>query len=142
MANSDKLFVIAIGGTGMRCLESFTHLCAMGVFDSKEIDILTLDTDQTNGNKQRTEELIKQYNRIKTTSSTQGGNPNKDSFFSAKLNLYRFWTDYNSASRTKFKNIAQLSNDTPDGENKLLSEFLPLTPVGHLKPYLSIKSCP
>ena len=61
MANSDKLFVIAIGGTGMRCLESFTHLCAMGVFDSKEIDILTLDTDQTNGNKQRTEELIKQY---------------------------------------------------------------------------------
>ena len=123
MANSDKLFVIAIGGTGMRCLESFTHLCAMGIFDSKEIDILTLDTDQTNGNKQRTEELIKQYNRIKTTSSTQGGSPNKDSFFSAKLNLYRFWTDYNSASRTKFKNIAQLSNDTPEQENKLLSEL-------------------
>ena len=42
----DKLFIIAIGGTGMRCLEAFVHLCAAGMFDNKEIDILTLDTDQ------------------------------------------------------------------------------------------------
>ena len=32
----DKLFVIAIGGTGMRCLESFVHLCAIGMFDNEE----------------------------------------------------------------------------------------------------------
>ena len=30
---ADKLFVIAIGGTGMRCLESFVHLSAIGMFD-------------------------------------------------------------------------------------------------------------
>ena len=41
----DKLFVVAIGGTGMRCLESFVHLCAIGMFDNEEIEILTLDTD-------------------------------------------------------------------------------------------------
>ena len=57
----DKLFVIAIGGTGMRCLESFVHLCAIGMFDNEEIEILTLDTDQTNGNKGRVEQLIEHY---------------------------------------------------------------------------------
>ena len=31
-----KLFVIAIGGTGMRCLESFVHLCAIGMFDNHD----------------------------------------------------------------------------------------------------------
>ena len=62
MASTDKYFVIGIGGTGMRCLEAFTHMCAMGMFDSKEINVLTLDTDFTNGNKQRTEDLIETYN--------------------------------------------------------------------------------
>ena len=74
----DKLFVIAIGGTGMRCLESFVHLCAIGMFDNEEIEILTLDTDQTNGNKERVEKLIEHYNRIKSNDSAtiDGGKPN------------------------------------------------------------------
>ena len=35
------LYLIAVGGTGMRCLESFLHLCAIGMFADKEIKILT-----------------------------------------------------------------------------------------------------
>jgi outer membrane protein insertion porin family len=35
--NKDALFVIAIGGTGMRCLESFVHLCAIGMLDGREV---------------------------------------------------------------------------------------------------------
>ncbi|MGY0035753.1 hypothetical protein [Pedobacter sp. NJ-S-72] len=83
----DKLFVIAIGGTGMRCLESFTHLCGIGMFDNQEIEVLTLDTDQNNGNKGRVEELINLYNRVKTSGTTLGGTANANTFFSAKLNL-------------------------------------------------------
>ena len=56
--SQDKLFVIGIGGTGMRCLESFVHMCAMGMFDNQEIEVLTLDTDELNGNKAKTEKLI------------------------------------------------------------------------------------
>lgn len=121
MASTDKYFVIAIGGTGMRCLESFTHMAAMGLFDSKEIDILTLDTDQTNGNKQRVEEIINLYNSIKTTPGKAGGSPNTDTFFSAKLNLHRFWTDYNNPARTRFKNITKLNS--ADSDNKLLADL-------------------
>ena len=45
--------VIAIGGTGMRCAESLVQLCAMGMFDNTEINLLALDTDLENGNFKR-----------------------------------------------------------------------------------------
>ena len=98
----DKYFAIGIGGTGMRCLEGFVHMCAMGLFDSKEINVLTLDTDFTNGNKQRTEALIDTYNSIKRESDGDNGKVNNETFFSAKLNLFKFVTDYNSPSRKRF----------------------------------------
>ena len=121
MASTDKCFVIAVGGTGMRCLESFTHMCAMGMFDSKEIDILTLDTDQLNGNKEKVENLVRLYNRVKSYSNEEG-DANSDTFFSAKLNLYRFWTNYTDADRNNFKNISQKHVD-PEGHNKLLADL-------------------
>lgn len=115
----DKLFVIAIGGTGMRCLESFVHLCAIGMFDNEEIEILTLDTDQTNGNKGRVEQLIELYNRIKSNdvANLDGGQPNVDTFFSAKLNLYKFYTDYTAHNRKTYKLLSSMQNAT-DGQNK------------------------
>jgi hypothetical protein len=121
----DKLFVIAIGGTGMRCLESFTHLCAIGMFDSQEIEVLTLDTDQTNGNKGRVEDLIRLYNRIKTSGSAEGGTPNANTFFSSKLNLYRFYTNYSGQGRENYKNISKLNTGTPAQQkaNKLISDL-------------------
>lgn len=84
----------------MRCLESFVHLCAAGLFDNHTIEILTLDTDQNNGNKDRVESLIELYNKVKTNDvSNLGGEQRSNTFFSAKLNLYRFFTDYSVANR-------------------------------------------
>lgn len=99
----------------MRCLESFVHLCAAGMFDNKTIDILTLDTDQANGNKGRVEGLIDLYNRIKTSDQhTPGGNSTANTFFSAKLNLYRFFTDYSKVERKTFQTLSQTRNLTPE----------------------------
>lgn len=111
--NDNKFFVIAIGGTGMRCLESFVHLCAVGLFDDKEINILTLDTDAQNGNKERTESLINLYNTIKKKKgSDDEGNPNHNTFFSAKLNLHSFYTDFGDkdSSRDNYVNLASVPN--------------------------------
>ncbi|WP_221262110.1 hypothetical protein [Mucilaginibacter sp. AK015] len=121
----DKLFVIAVGGTGMRCLESFVHLCAIGMFDSREIEILTLDTDQTNGNKGKVEELIRLYNRVKSSDTQEGGTPNANTFFSTKLNLYRFFTNYSERGRENYKNLSRLSTGSPEQQrdNKLLSDL-------------------
>jgi len=122
---ADKLFVIAIGGTGMRCLESFVHLSAIGMFDNQEIEILTLDTDQTNGNKAKAEDLVRLYNRVKTYGEADGGTPNANTFFSAKLNLHRYWTNYSGVGRENYKNITQIKTGTPESQkqNKLISDL-------------------
>lgn len=121
--SQDKLFVIAIGGTGMRCLESFTHLCAIGMFDNQEIEVLTLDTDQSNGNKAKVEQLIGLYSRTKTSDGKS--NPNSDTFFSAKLNLHRYWTNYEGAARENYRNISKINTGTPEQqeENQLLADL-------------------
>ena len=120
-----KLFVIAIGGTGMRCLESFVHLCAIGMFDNHEVDILTLDTDQSNGNKGRVEELINIYNKVKSNDENRvdGGTVNRDTFFSAKLNLYKFYTSYGDQNRKSFKVLSHTSNADAKSENRDLSDL-------------------
>ena len=123
----DKLFVIAIGGTGMRCLESFVHLCAIGMFDNQEIEVMMLDTDSSNGNLGRTETLIDMYRKIKseTSDNVDGGTPNTDTFFSAKLNFYKFCTDYNDVQRISYKNISRLAEGDPENrrQNELLSDL-------------------
>jgi hypothetical protein len=121
--SQDKLFVIAIGGTGMRCLESFTHLCAIGMFDNQEIEVLTLDTDQSNGNKAKVEQLIGLYSRVK--SSDGKINANSDTFFSAKLNLHRYWTNYEGPARENYRNISKINTGTPEQqeENQLLADL-------------------
>lgn len=112
----DKLFVIAIGGTGMRCLESFVHLCSIGMFDGKEVNILTLDTDYSNGNKGRVETLIELYNKVKKDGATEGVT-NVNTFFSAKLNLFRFFTDYSNQNRKNFNLLsAPVSAGLPDSD--------------------------
>lgn len=118
----DKYFLIAIGGTGMRCLESFVHLCAAGLFDNATIEILTLDTDLNNGNKGRVEDLIASYNKVKTNDeNTVGGEQRSNTFFSAKLNLYKFYTDYSEVSRRTYSALtsgtatdAQIIEDNQD----------------------------
>lgn len=109
----------------MRCLESFVHLCAAGMFDNKTIDILTLDTDQSNGNKGRVEALIDLYNTIKTSDpKNPGGDSTADTFFSAKLNLYKFYTEYSQADRKTFRSLAQTTTSPEQAQdNKDLSDL-------------------
>jgi len=125
---SDKLFVIAIGGTGMRCLESLVHLSAIGMFDNQELNILTLDTDQANGNLKRVWDLIDLYNAVKTPAGAApadvGGKPANNTFFSAKLNLTKYWPSYSGdVTYQKLSKIA--TKDQVNQENiDLASLFL------------------
>ncbi len=111
-----KLFLIGVGGTGMRCLEAFTHLAACGLFDGQEIDILSLDTDTNNGNKSQSEQLIDTYIRIKKDSAGKQV-ALKDSFFSANIHLFRFSPEYSGTNRT-FRLISKLGQSTDRKINK------------------------
>lgn len=119
-----KLFLIGVGGTGMRCLEAFTHLAACGMFDNQEIDILSLDTDTNNGNKSQSEQMIDTYIRIKK-DSTGKQVALKDSFFSASINLFRFSPEYSGANRT-FRLVSKLGQSTDRKINKENEDLMSL----------------
>ena len=114
-----KIFLIGIGGTGMRCLESFVHTCAIGMYDNTEVELLALDTDKDNGNFVRLRSLIENYNKI------NGGNTKQNTFFSAKIKYYEFspgYTDkHNFATLSNYANLETQRNRKPDSseENKI-----------------------
>lgn len=100
----DVFNVIAIGGTGMRCAECLVQLCAMGMFDDTEINLLALDTDYENGNFKRLANLIGNYNSI--TADRDG--VASDTLFSAKINYFTFSPDYRNGS--SYDEIAHYSD--------------------------------
>ena len=92
-----KFFVLGIGGTGMRCIESLIHLCAMGMFDDTDVHMLALDTDINNGNFSRLKEVKDAYMKTKNTNPTNSI-ASKDTYFSANLKYYQFSPNYDGNS--------------------------------------------
>lgn len=92
-----KFFVLGIGGTGMRCIESLIHLCAMGMFDNTEIHLLALDTDSNNGNFARLKEVKEAYCKAKGLDEATRSE-HADTFFSANIKYYEFSPNYETKS--------------------------------------------
>lgn len=92
-----QYFVMGIGGTGMRCIESLIHLCAMGMFDDTEIHLLALDTDKNNGNFSRLKEVKEAYVNAKGLDKACR-TALKDTFFSANIKYYEFSPNYETLS--------------------------------------------
>lgn len=119
--------IIAIGGTGMRCAECIVHLCAMGMFDDTEVNLLALDTDYKNGNFKRLKSLVDNYERIIADRDGVAS----DTMFSAKINYFTFSPDYNSGvcfDIVSHYNDAQVATHDEDGvkwqESDLVDLFL------------------
>lgn len=100
-------FVLGIGGTGMRCIESLIHLCAMGMFDNTDIHLLALDTDKNNGNFNRLKALKEAYVNTKGPNAANRV-AHKDTFFSANIKYYEFSPDYERKST--FKDVFAYDN--------------------------------
>lgn len=92
-----QYFIMGIGGTGMRCIESLIHLCAMGMFDDTEIHLLALDTDKNNGNFSRLKEVKEAYVNSKNLDKANR-TPLIDTFFSADIKYYEFSPNYEKKS--------------------------------------------
>ena len=92
-----QYFVMGIGGTGMRCIESLIHLCAMGMFDDTEIHLLALDTDKNNGNFSRLKEVKEAYVNAKNLDMANRTSLT-DTFFSADIKYYEFSPNYEKKS--------------------------------------------
>jgi hypothetical protein len=57
-------YILAVGGTGARCLEAITHLAAAGLFN-KPLHVLIVDpSDQNNGNGRIARQLLERYEAL------------------------------------------------------------------------------
>lgn len=56
-------YLIAIGGTGSRCLEAVIYLAAAGIFKNP-LHVLIIDPDQNNGNSVKARTLVTQYHAL------------------------------------------------------------------------------
>src|SRR5689334_107199 len=55
-------YIVGIGGTGAKCVESLVHLCAAGLMpDNKQLFALFVDTDGSNGSLGRAQTLLQNY---------------------------------------------------------------------------------
>lgn len=114
---AEKVFLIGVGGTGMRCLEAFVHTCAMGMFDKTEVHMLALDTDEHNGNFKRLRELQNCYRKL------NGGKARSDTFFSADLHYYEFCPAYTGQT---FAKQTHYGNNDLNGKKMVSDQLIDL----------------
>lgn len=114
-----KHFIIAAGGTGMRLLESFVHQCAAGVYPGLEFDILSIDTDSENKNRQDLKALTEWYAQIRGKTD-----PQSSRLFSAKINAHHFVTRMPQNNSNNIENILQNIPTSNREENQLLAKAL------------------
>ncbi len=60
-----RYYVIGIGGTGAKCVEAITHLCAAGLMPEGELYALFVDPDKSNGSLERAQITLQQYTRVR-----------------------------------------------------------------------------
>lgn len=123
-----KNYIIAIGGSGSRCLAATVYLSAAGLFDN-HLHVTIIDPDQTNGNAEQTRKLISSYHAL--NSCEQPARPRDRRFFVkrslAAPAIFRpsinrkeesrdqygyFWQDPNSPDRTFGDSVDYV--DAPD----------------------------
>lgn len=144
-----KDYVVAIGGTGARCMEATIHLAAAGMF-SRPMHMLMIDPDQNNGNTVRTKNLLPMYHALHRCDQprdvkqrkllTRGKRLEEQVIFSSSINLNKqnsseqypaFWQDPNKPDRefgeaiglsslsTGFKDFVQLFYEHADLDMRL-----------------------
>lgn len=91
------LYIIAIGGTGARCVEAVTHAAAAGLFTDDAIKVLFVDADESNGNLSRTSETIKTYQECYDIVKNNSSVP----WMQTPIELLSFWSPFsNSTNKT------------------------------------------
>lgn len=78
-----KNYLISIGGTGSRCLESLIYLSAAGLFQTP-MQVLMVDPDQNNGNGVRTKKILPLYHALFRYEQPKGV---KQRAFTSKANV-------------------------------------------------------
>jgi hypothetical protein len=142
-------FILAFGGTGARCVEAFTYLCASRAFDAGA-RVLVIDPDSHHGN---VADALRQLQRYHTLHAALDS-PGAETFFGAPLNAERdassFAWDYTGATDTfasrlglprtpEHQDLLQLLYAEADLNMSFEKGFVGRTHVGSLDVYRTLR---
>jgi hypothetical protein len=77
-------YVIGIGGSGAKCAEAFTHLCAMGMLPAQDVYCIFVDPDRANGSLGRASVTLTRY---QDCHALQVGDREKVKMFRANISV-------------------------------------------------------
>jgi hypothetical protein len=89
--SEDTLYLIAIGGSGAKCVESIIHVASTGLMNDANIKILFVDPDQSNGNYLRACKAIDLYNQCRKLV-WKNGEPSP--WKQTKIEVYGLWSPF------------------------------------------------
>lgn len=118
-----KLYVFAIGGTGIRVLKSLVFLLASGVkSNASEIVPIIIDVDKGGGDLTRTIETLNKYKSIYNSIGNSVSNSEYDGFFKTKItDLFEvpgaeFRLNIQGIQNLRFQDYIELGSLSDDNE--------------------------
>jgi hypothetical protein len=90
---SNKLFIIAIGGSGAKCVESIVQIAATGLYTKEEIEVLFVDPDENNGNVDRARKTLSTYQECQKLV-TGGSTEQQIDWMSTPVKSYDLWSPF------------------------------------------------
>ncbi|WP_310484947.1 hypothetical protein [Chamaesiphon sp. VAR_48_metabat_403] len=90
---NNKLFIIAIGGSGAKCVESIVQIAATGLYTKEEIEVLFVDPDENNGNVDRARKTLSTYQECQQLV-TGGSTEQQIEWMSTPIKSYDLWSPF------------------------------------------------
>jgi hypothetical protein len=92
-----SIYIVGIGGTGAKCIESIIQLAAIGAFANEEINLLFVDADETNGNLDRAKRSLEIYRKCYELGINLDNSP----WLKTKITSYGLWSPFAKISINK-----------------------------------------
>jgi hypothetical protein len=90
---NNKLFIIAIGGSGAKCVESIVQIAATGLYTKEEIEILFVDPDENNGNVDRARKTLNIYRECQQLVTGGNAEPQLE-WMSTPIKSHDLWSPF------------------------------------------------
>ncbi len=90
---NNKLYIIAIGGSGAKCVESIVQIAATGLYTKEEIEVLFVDPDENNGNVDRARKMLSTYQECQQLVS-DGTTEQQIEWMSTPIKSHDLWSPF------------------------------------------------
>lgn len=97
---TNKLYVIGVGGSGAKCLESMIHFAATGLLGDSKLELLLVDPDESNGNVERTRNSLNIYQNCQQLVNA-GDKAVSSGWMGATIKYHGLWSPFAQESQSR-----------------------------------------